>query len=750
MLQLIDRISGQSRREQQGLKVLEQRLSAFDMEGRYGAQGSDDSRDAARLTQRQVGDDWIEVTSEQGERARPRAQDRREVVAQQRVQAIQTPHAPNAQQAAKAVNPQAEVRKSPATEKATQDKTPVSANVETSKAKAIEKVQQFVEAQDGGFCFKHSIAAYFNRPVFKGREDFLAFRNECFDELAANPEYGDMYAEKVDYGREQTNAGVVNKVLEKIRTDKTIDKTGFDANAPWSEAFGISVRRDKPKHYDPRQGHETQHAIDAQFDRFAKESASQRFILRTGSGQSGHFWFLSHDPNSKVWTVANSTAMRVEQGQSPAALLGLTNVFHEDIFVWTQVTSDPTEVQQRCQTQVIDGKRGHLSDQQPSPSAAKQSLGQQPSPSADKNPVSVGKAQSDSIATPVKHEQTPEELEEERLNLPPPKFISTASIKSGITTEGNDCFANASIQFLRACGDQILAQAWASCDRLEEAVKAEKNQARQAILQQRHADLRETVMALEKLLRATTAGNKAAESASRHILYKLTGMTEKVAGGSKYQEDPTEFMLRLLTGVNASIPISAEHFFTKQKKGYDDITRVTPHSLTLPVLDMPPHARDMQSVFDHWLAPFEDDVEVQFNNGLGNADKVVKETRLDGLPNQFMVSLKRFEAKQSPTKGADRFVKNERPLDATQAIKLTEKRGKTETFQPVAIICHYGSEIQNGHYTCYRYIANEWYEFNDARPPQSVSATKVKEETANTAYAIQYKRVAAVPHAQTT
>jgi hypothetical protein len=257
-------------------------------------------------------------------------------------------------------------------------------------------------------------------------------------------------------------------------------------------------------------------------------------------------------------------------------------------------------------------------------------------------------------------------------------------------------------------------------------------------------------MALENLLRATTAGDKAADSKSRHILYELTGMAEKVDGGSRYQEDPTEFMLKLLPKVNASLPINVEEFFTKQKKGHDDITRVTPAPLTLPVLEMPPHARDMQSVFDYWLAPVEENVEVRFDYGLGNADKVVKGTRLGELPDQFMVSLKRFKANQPPTQGAGRFVKNEQPIEATQTIKLTEKRGKAETFHPVAIICHHGSSIQHGHYTCFRFISNEWYEFNDAQPPRSVSATKVKEETANTAYAIQYRRVAAVPRAQTT
>jgi len=337
VLEFINRLSGQTKREQQGLIALEQRLSAFDTEGRYGADGAGGTPNASRLTQTQAAHEWVEVSLQSHANA-------------------PAPELPIVEK---------DLPRQPASLPA----------AEISKPATVAKVQQYVEAQDGGLCLKHSIAAYFNRPVFSGREDFIAFRNECYDDLAKV--YGDMYAEQADYARDETNVPAVSKVLEKIRSDPRVDKKGIDIKAPWSELFEISVKRERTPLVDPSEQRETHRAIDAQFERFAKESASHRFIVRTGSGAAGHYWFLSHDPNSKLWTVANSTGMRVEQGQSPAALLDHNNVRRADIFLWTQVMSDPMEVQQRCQTEVIDGK-------------------------------------------PKQHIQTPAELEAERLNLPPP------------------------------------------------------------------------------------------------------------------------------------------------------------------------------------------------------------------------------------------------------------------------------------------------------------------------------------------
>jgi len=365
VLEFINRLSGQSKREQQGLMALEQRLSAFDTEGRYGAEGAGGTPNASRLTQTQAADEWVEVSLQSHANATAP-----ELPIVQKDLPSQRASLPTADRSLK---DQPTVM--PETDRSLKDQPTALPAAEISKPATVAKVQQYVEAQDGGLCLKHSIAAYFNRPVFSGREDFIAFRNECYDDLAKV--YGDMYAEQADYARDETNVPAVSKVLEKIRSDPRVDKQGIDVKAPWSEMFEISVKRERTPLVDPSEQRETHRAIDAQFERFAKESASHRFIVRTGSGAAGHYWFLSHDPNSKLWTVANSTGMRVEQGQSPAALLDHTNVRRADIFLWTQVMSDPIEVQQRCQTEVIDGK-------------------------------------------PKQHIQTPEELEAERLNLPPP------------------------------------------------------------------------------------------------------------------------------------------------------------------------------------------------------------------------------------------------------------------------------------------------------------------------------------------
>lgn len=223
-------------------------------------------------------------------------------------------------------------------------------------------VAQYVERQGHDpICLKHSIAAYYNRPVFAGTQDFIAFRDSIYRGM------GDII-EPADFGHLSTTIYAVRDMLEAMRLDAQRDNTGIDVRAPWSQPFKLDVdRRGKPKK-DPQDAQE----LDVQFERFARESASNRFIVRTGSGQSGHFWFLSRDPALGRWTMANSTGAMVAHGDSPSRLLEQDGIRRGEIFVWTQLKGDPDEVNRRFQDALLRGEPPQALPPEPQTPAAQE------------------------------------------------------------------------------------------------------------------------------------------------------------------------------------------------------------------------------------------------------------------------------------------------------------------------------------------------------------------------------------------
>lgn len=319
---------------------------------------------------------------------------------------------------------------------------------------------------------------------------------------------------------------------------------------------------------------------------------------------------------------------------------------------------------------------------------------------------------------------------------------STATIKSGIQNLGVDCYANASIQFLRACGDQMLGQAWASCSDLNARAMAETDEGRKAHLRKEHTELLKGVQALESLLRDSYAGNRASERANRHVLYEMTGMAEKSSGASRGQEDVHEFMITLLDKLKIPSTVTTEEVLTKHKAGFDPISNTRSSSEQIPLVDLPTKSSNMQEVFNQWLAPHTDERVVHFDSDnvkLGPADSVSQHIQLSTLPEQFMVSLKRFVRKDRGY--SEGFDKNRQSVDVVQAVSLKDKHGQSATFQPVAVIRHSGLSINSGHYTCYRQIENQWYFFDDAEPAKPVTEGEVRNNTRNDACVIQYRKV---------
>ena len=59
----------------------------------------------------------------------------------------------------------------------------------------------------------------------------------------------------------------------------------------------------------------------------------------------------------------------------------------------------------------------------------------------------------------------------------------------------------------------------------------------------------------------------------------------------------------------------------------------------------------------------------------------------------------------------------------------------------VAVCCHAGSTLREGHYTAYSLCGDEWYLFNDGYRPKAVDPAMVNSETENkNAYILFYVR----------
>ncbi|MFM8509198.1 MAG: hypothetical protein ACKOCU_02585, partial [Betaproteobacteria bacterium] len=207
-------------------------------------------------------------------------------------------------------------------------------------------VGQYVEQQTHNqSCFKHALAAYYNRPVFASFESFLEYRNQVYPTLVA-------FIEQDDFNSQGTAIVAVRAILETMRQDPHLDHSGIDTQAPWSINFTLDVKRQGK----PRRDEQDAQELDVHIHAFAQESASNRFIVNTGSGASGHFWFISRDPATEQWTMANSTGKTLKQGPSPSRLLEQDYIRGGQIYLWTQLKGDPDEVHQRFSEVTLTGE----------------------------------------------------------------------------------------------------------------------------------------------------------------------------------------------------------------------------------------------------------------------------------------------------------------------------------------------------------------------------------------------------------
>ena len=274
-------------------------------------------------------------------------------VAQALVEAVQPPVL-DAQAPGAATAVQAPVEVAPVQAAPVQAVPVQAASVEAAPVEAAA-VGQYVEQQTHNqSCFKHALAAYYNRPVFPSFENFLEYRNKVYPTLGA-------FIEQDDFNSEGTAIVAVQAILETMRQDPQLDHSGIDTQAPWSINFTLDVKR----HGKPRRDEQDAQELDVHIQAFAQESASNRFIVNTGSGASGHFWFLSRDPATEQWTMANSTGKTLKQGPSPSRLLEQDFIRGGQIYLWTQLKGDPEEVHQRFSQVTLTGEPPALQHRQP-------------------------------------------------------------------------------------------------------------------------------------------------------------------------------------------------------------------------------------------------------------------------------------------------------------------------------------------------------------------------------------------------
>ena len=209
-------------------------------------------------------------------------------------------------------------------------------------SKVNKSQYQYVEHQQGQLCLKHAIAAFCNRPVFQGREDFLTYRNTIYQTM------GDFIPQE-SFGREDSDVEAVSNVLNAMQADP-LYREGFDKHDQNWVIHEISIERVGKAVDEPNDEKQLNDALE----RFAAQSEGKRFIIRTGSRYgSGHYSLLSKNANGS-WTFTNSVGSSIKHGSSPARLIEYQRARNMPLYLWTQTDKTPDEFARAIPRQVLN------------------------------------------------------------------------------------------------------------------------------------------------------------------------------------------------------------------------------------------------------------------------------------------------------------------------------------------------------------------------------------------------------------
>lgn len=108
----------------------------------------------------------------------------------------------------------------------------------------------------------------------------------------------------------------------------------------------------------------------------------------------------------------------------------------------------------------------------------------------------------------------------------------------------------------------------------------------------------------------------------------------------------------------------------------------------------------------------------------------------DPIPQTFVICLNRFGAR------ADKSTKNQKLISGlAESIILTDQDGRWISYEPIAVICHEGLSLENGHYLCFRKDQDgrhHYYLYSDTtvKGPYSLNGRLIQKS----AYLIAYQR----------
>lgn len=337
----------------------------------------------------------------------------------------------------------------------------------------------YVQRQFGNCCLSHAIASYFGRPVFADREAYLSFRNHSYDELYGPFMLPDLDAKKRE---ELSDVEPVHHVLTRLQNDPQLSRTD-DHRAPWRSALvrakdpglaadGRPIPLDKPK---------TREQIDAVFAHLATHSRTGRFLVRTGSGGSGHFQTLVYEPQRKAdtpWTLLNSTRdlktglPTVQSGASPSDLLGAHDVRGVTLGIWTQTESEEATIDngllgvwapRPAEALGTPSSAAPVDDDLPPPIFLPGRVAPQAFPSAASSP-----SVEDSLPPPILDQGPPVDddlpppILDHRLfaddDLPPPIFLPRPAVQARVQAQAQ---AQVQVQVQEQEQEQVPAQAQA-------------------------------------------------------------------------------------------------------------------------------------------------------------------------------------------------------------------------------------------------------------------------------------------------
>lgn len=300
----------------------------------------------------------------------------------------------------------------------------------------------------------------------------------------------------------------------------------------------------------------------------------------------------------------------------------------------------------------------------------------------------------------------------------------------GLGNPSVDCYANSTLQLLRAFGEPFAQCVQGKSPLLDRFLK------NQPLTEAQAATLRHQ---LKNLMDSTEVG----------------GFAEAQPGKSLKQQDAGEYLRKLMdtfsSELGTSYPgvIKVNQNVLVKKTGLPDrnstehlseaILELALNTTSNNIQDLLDDYLETETMKDMWYDSENKDTEKIF----GKADLFQKQFEFALIPETLTVTLKRtkFDMNEFEDNPAGyKPPKDNRSIDLFKGLQLRDSGNNHASYAPVALVIHHGDFSTSGHYTCYRNINNEWFHFNDLEVTRATQ-DEVMAAALNDAYAVHFQKI---------